>query len=200
MPTPIGHSLAGAIIYAVSTKGKNLLKSWRWLVSCVAFAALADIDFLPGLFGRLELANRLHRHLTHTLLFAIAVSGIAFGVLRILKRPRPVRGCFILFCCMGSHILLDLLGKDFRPPIGVPFLSPFTAKSFKIPVGFFLDLHKDTYAEIFSLRTAGILVHEVLLFGGILVIIAALKLRRAARELSAEEHEDVMSGTLERTV
>ncbi|NQT84971.1 metal-dependent hydrolase [bacterium] len=188
MPTPIGHSLAGAIIYALSTKGKDLLKSWKWLAVCVLFAALADIDFVPALFGRLDIANHIHRHMTHTLLFAVIVSGGAFGVLKALRNPRSLRYSAVIFLCLASHVFLDMVGKDFRPPIGVPFLWPFVRRSFKIPVDIFLNLHKDTYGEIFSLYNVGVLAREVIIFGSILLILAIVKLGYASpkRESHAE--------------
>jgi membrane-bound metal-dependent hydrolase YbcI (DUF457 family) len=177
MPTPIGHGLAGALVYAISTKGKDLLKSWRWLLVCVFFAALPDVDFLPALFGKLDLANRLHRHVTHTLLFAILVSAGAFAVLKALRRQWAGRHSLILFFCLLSHMLLDLMGQDTRAPIGIPLLWPLVGKGMSIPVQPFLDLHKDTYAEMFDLHNLGVMAYEVLLFGSILLIVVALKLR-----------------------
>lgn len=191
MPTPIGHSLAGAIIYTATTKERYLLKSWKWLVVCVVFAALADIDFAPALFGKLDLANRVHRHLTHTLLFAIASGAAAFGVLKILRRPQAARDSLVLFLCLASHILLDMLGKDTRPPFGVPFLWPFVGRSFKLPVELFPDLHKSTYAEIFSLHNMGVVAYEVMVFGSILSILIVIKRRRESKKRRVKEYGSV---------
>jgi len=144
-------------------------------------ATLADIDFFPALFGNLELANRLHRYLTHTLLFAVLAGLVALAVLKILRKAHPMRNSIVLFACLASHIFLDLLGKDTRPPIGVPLLWPFVRRSFKLPVELFLDLQKGTYAEIFGLHNVRVLAHEVLLLGSLLVIIAVLKIRFGAK-------------------
>jgi membrane-bound metal-dependent hydrolase YbcI (DUF457 family) len=181
MPTPVAHSLAGAVVYAVSTRGSKLFKSWRWLLLCMFFAAVADLDFFPGLFGRLDLANQFHRRFIHTLLFAILASTAGYVVLRVLRKQRPVRNSILLFGCASSHILLDMLGKDSREPIGIPFLWPLVRRTFKIPLEIFPDLRKDTYAEMFTFRTVRVIVGEVLLFGAILLVVTALKLRRAAR-------------------
>ncbi len=186
-------------MHAATTERRRFLKSWQWLVVCMFFASVADADFIPALFGRLDLANRFHRHLTHTLLFAVILSAVAFGVLKLLRTPHGGRRTMIVFSCMASHILLDLLGKDFRPPLGIPFLWPFTQRSFKIPVEIFIDLHKDTYAEIFSLRTIGILAHETLLFGAIFVLVLGLKLLRSEKERAKAKPETILSGTHEKT-
>jgi len=181
VPTPVGHSLSGAVIYALTTKSENLVTSWRWGVTCMLAAALADIDFLPALFGDLNLANSVHRYFTHTLLFAVVVGLAALGILRVLGKPRPVRASTVLFSCLVAHIFLDLLGKDFRPPIGVPFLWPFVRRSFKLPVQIFPSLLKDTYAEIVSLHNIGVVAVEVLLLGGLFAIVVGVKKRRGVR-------------------
>lgn len=181
MPTPVGHSLSGAVIYALTTKSENLVASWRWGIVCMLAAALADIDFLPALFGDLSLANSVHRYLTHTLLFAVVVGLAAFGILKVLGRPRPIRGSAVLFSCLVGHIFLDLLGKDFRPPIGVPFLWPFVKRSFSLPVQLFPNLLKDTYAEIVSLHNIRVMAFEALLLGGFFAIVVAVKKWRGTR-------------------
>lgn len=180
MPTPVGHSLSGAIIYALTTKSENLVTSWRWGVTCMFAAALGDIDFLPALFGNLTLANSVHRYFTHTLLFAVVVGLAALGILRMLGKPRRIRSAAVLFACLVAHILLDLLGKDYRPPIGVPFLWPFVRRSFSLPVQIFPSLLKDTYAEIVSLHNIGVMAFEVLVLGGLFAIVVAAKKWRGA--------------------
>ena len=148
---------------------------------CMAVAALADIDFAPALFGRLGLANSTHRHVTHTLLFCVVVFGAAVLLMKAFRAAGVWRSSFVLFCCSLSHILLDLLGKDSRPPIGLPFLWPFVGRSFKIPIALFPDLKKDTYAEIFSLRTMWIVGYEVAVFGLIFLLLAVYRRRRRGR-------------------
>ncbi len=186
MPTPVGHSLAGAVIYALTTKGTHLLRFWKWGVACMFVAALADIDFFPALFGDLALANRLHRYLTHTLLFALVAWLMALVVLRTIHRARPLRDSLVLFACLTSHIFLDLLGKDTRPPIGVPFLWPFVQRSYKLPVEVFLDIKKDAYTEIFGLHNLRVVAHEILLFGSLLAITVVLKMRFGAKQKGIE--------------
>jgi membrane-bound metal-dependent hydrolase YbcI (DUF457 family) len=175
VPTPVGHSLSGAVIYALTTKSENLVTSWRWGVTFMLAAALADIDFLPAMFGDLDLANSVHRYFTHTLLFAAVVGLAALGILRVLGQPGLIRSSAVLFSCLVAHIFLDLLGKDFRPPIGVPFLWPFVRRSFKLPVQIFPSLLKDTYAEIVSLHNIGVVAAEVLMLGGLLGIVVVVK-------------------------
>jgi membrane-bound metal-dependent hydrolase YbcI (DUF457 family) len=191
MPSPLGHSLAGAIIYSLTTKGSHLLKSWKWLVVCVLFATLADADFVPALFGRLDLANRLHRHLTHTLLFATVTWAAAYGVLRLLRKPSAGRDSVVLFFCCLSHLFLDMLGKDPRPPLGIPLLWPFVRGRLKFPVKLLLDLHKDTYAGLFSFHNLGVLVYEAIVLGTVLLALIFLKLRYELRKRQVQEYGQV---------
>lgn len=188
MPSPFGHSLAGVIIYTLTTKGRDLLKSWRWLVVCVLFATLADVDFAPALFGRIDVANRFHRHLTHTLLFATVTWAAAYGVLRLLRKPLAGRCCVVLFFCSLSHLFLDLLGKDPRPPVGIPLLWPFVRGRFKLPVKFFPDLHKATYAEIFSLHNLGVVAYEAIVFGTLLLVLIVVKQRYESRKRQVQKY------------
>ena len=46
----------------------------------------------------------------------------------------------------------------------------------------FLNLHKDTYGEIFSLYNVGVLAREVIIFGSILLILAIVKFGYASRK------------------
>jgi 4-diphosphocytidyl-2-C-methyl-D-erythritol kinase len=144
-------------------------------------ASVADIDFLPALFGNLSLANSVHRYVTHTLLFAVVGGLAAFGVLKVLGKPRPLRSSLVLFACLIAHIFLDLLGKDYRPPIGVPFLWPFVKRSFALPVQIFPSLLKDTYAEIVSLHNIRVMAFEALLLGGLFGIVVGVKRRQGSR-------------------
>ncbi len=184
-------------MYAISTRADHLLKSWRWLLLCMVFAALADIDFLPAFFGNLKLANRFHRQVTHSLLFAVLILGAAFGVLRMIRNPRPARNSIVLFCCALSHLILDLLGADLRPPVGVPLLWPLLRRSFKPPVEIFTNLYKETYAEIFSSHNLGVIAHEVLLFGAILFLIIVLKIRYGAKARVASQCQPLSDETPE---
>jgi inner membrane protein len=40
----------------------------------------------------------------------------------------------------GSHLLLDYLGRDTHPPIGLPLLWPLDGRYFKFPWPLFLDI------------------------------------------------------------
>jgi len=168
--------LVGVIVYTLSTNGRDLLKSWKWLVVCVLFATLADVDFVPALFGRLNIAKRLHRHLTHTLLFVAGTWAVAYGVLRLLRNPCAGRYSVVLFFCWLSHLFLDMSGKDTRSPAGVPLLWPFVPQRFTLPIKFFPGLHSDTYAEMLSLHNFGVLAYEAIVFGALFLVFIVLKL------------------------
>ena len=136
MATPLGHSLAGYAIYNLAggaqgkpSRGQSLL--------CICMANAADLDFLPGaLLGSPAL---YHQGVTHSLGVALLVSLGVAGVCRLRDNPFTV-----MFCLSGmaylSHLAIDFLGPDTRPPHGIPLLWPISAEHFMSPVPIFLGV------------------------------------------------------------
>ncbi|MBQ7251263.1 MAG: metal-dependent hydrolase [Kiritimatiellae bacterium] len=97
----------------------------RLLAVAAFLACLPDWDYLPGLLvGEL---NRYHQLFTHSLAFCAVASAVAARALR-RTRLRPPAVAAIVF----SHLLLDLLTEDARPPVGIPLLWPFSDRPFQI--------------------------------------------------------------------
>jgi inner membrane protein len=120
--TPIGHGLAGCGVALLAGRDKGALV----LPTLVAAAASVapDLDFIPGL---LRGTPALYHHgISHSLGFALAA-----GVLGALVLPLPGwsrRSVFwLVSMAYASHLLLDLVGPDARPPIGIPLFWPLSS-------------------------------------------------------------------------
>ncbi|MFN2432655.1 MAG: metal-dependent hydrolase [Gemmatimonadota bacterium] len=131
MATPIGHSLAGAAVYAFS--GRPVRPPRRdLLVACVILANAPDLDFLPGLLAGDP--GRYHQGVTHSLVAAPAAAAI--GAAFLAWRGVSLRTGFVLLAfAYVSHLALDFFGgSDSNPPFGVPLLWPFSDVRLASPV------------------------------------------------------------------
>ncbi len=87
------------------------------LVACLLLANLPDLDLIAGwLFA----GEGWHRTVTHTIGFAL-LTGLACGV-AMGRWWAAVGGAALV----ASHLLLDLLTVDTRPPAGLPLGWPFS--------------------------------------------------------------------------
>lgn len=142
MPTPIGHVLAGAIIFRIFRK-KNL----ALFLLLVFFALLPDIDFLFGFI--VGDVNRYHHLFTHSVSFVL-IAGIAGSAIVYFWRKQGFLFYSAIFCSAGiSHLILDILALDKRPPYGCPLLWPFSRKFIISPFYFFSDVERESSAVQF---------------------------------------------------
>jgi membrane-bound metal-dependent hydrolase YbcI (DUF457 family) len=114
MPSPLGHALAGAAAgWAVAGPGAGPSQQrqlWRRGAAFALLGMLPDVDLLIG--G--------HRGPSHSLTAALLV-GVA--VLVVSREKRLALAAAVAY---ASHVLLDWLGSDTSPPIGIMALWPFT--------------------------------------------------------------------------
>ncbi|MCB2187090.1 MAG: metal-dependent hydrolase [Deltaproteobacteria bacterium] len=141
MASPLGHALAGVAVGAL-VRGERPL--WgRWLDWC-AFAGLAvlpDLDFLPGLLmGDL---NRYHHGVSHTLAAALVVGlGLALAG---RSRGQALRWGLAGFAILASHLALDWLAVDNRPPLGIPLFWPLSGAYHQAAHPVFLDMKREAF-------------------------------------------------------
>jgi membrane-bound metal-dependent hydrolase YbcI (DUF457 family) len=138
MPTPIGHALAGALIYqgtAVKTNRPLLI-----IFLLLFFALLPDIDFLFGF--PVGDPNRYHHLFTHSLIF-VTIAGLVGGWAFSHFLQKSILYSSAIFIAAGiSHLLLDCLALDQRPPFGCPLLWPFSNHFFISPMVLFSDVSR----------------------------------------------------------
>src|SRR3954451_1333197 len=129
MPSPIGHALAGlAVCWTVAPRATAALapadrhrRVAPLTIACVAAAALPDLDLVYYPF---------HRTATHSLGFTLLIFIVAAAVTRwATGRPRW-RIALVVAAAQGSHVLLDWLGVDGRPPFGIEAFWPFSHRWF----------------------------------------------------------------------
>jgi membrane-bound metal-dependent hydrolase YbcI (DUF457 family) len=112
-----------------------------WLEVAVfgCLGALPDVDLLVG----------THRGPSHSLAAAIVV-GIAVGLGAAVARGlgdrgltlRPLTCAVACFAAYDSHVLLDWLGRDSSPPIGIMALWPFTATYYESDLHLFMAISR----------------------------------------------------------
>ena len=165
MPSPAGHLLAGvAIAWAAESfrplrpraqengSGFGAARAITPLVlACAALALAPDFDIL--------LAS--HRTYTHSLA-AVAIAAIACGAIgRALGAPSLATG---LTCglAVGSHIMLDWLGRDISTPRGLMALWPLSASYLYSGIDLFADISRRYWKpEEFILKNAVSIAREV---------------------------------------
>ncbi len=133
MPLPVAHSLAGVAVFK-GLDADGTLFAWKRLLAAVFIANAADLDMIPGIMvGEPNLYH--HVGFSHSALFAIAAA-LSVGVVAALAGKRwptvggrwsAVAGTSVMVAAlMLSHVLLDSLNRDLRPPAGVPMFWPLT--------------------------------------------------------------------------
>ena len=137
MATPVGHSLAGYLVFGWSDEAQGPRKA-RWLLLYICLANAADLDFLPGIL--LGQPSLYHQGVSHSLGFALVVSLAVAGVCRLWGES--FAAIFALSCmAYVSHLVIDFFGTDTRPPFGMPILWPLGGAYYISPVPVFRGVH-----------------------------------------------------------
>jgi hypothetical protein len=114
MPSPVGHALAGI------AAGSLISRQPGWaVVATLALVGMApDVDFLLPI---------QHRGPTHSIAAAVVASVVALGLLTWRGGSAPrLRFAAAIGAAYLSHTLLDWLGEDTWPPMGIMALWPFS--------------------------------------------------------------------------
>jgi inner membrane protein len=143
MATPIGHALAGYMVYEAFTPDRET-NQFKVMFFCMLMAMAADLDFVPGIvLGR---PNLYHQGISHSVIFGVIASIIVAGVI-------PLQGNrFSTVFKLGalsylSHLLIDVFAPDGRPPYGLPLFWPITSQYFISHVSLFLGVRHSGLTE-----------------------------------------------------
>ncbi len=144
---------------------------------------LPDLDFLVGfVVGQPGL---VHRGVSHTLLAAV-VFGIAAGaVARRVRREPFVPAALVFGTAYASHLLVDWLTIDTRPPAGGQFLWPLSSAYYIAPITIFHEIHIDGLSRASFLHTVLawptilVLTREAVLVLGVVALWHLLEAGRA---------------------
>ena len=186
MASPVGHALAG---FAVGRflPGDPPPGGRLFLPLCMALALAPDLDFLPGLLAGQP--ARYHQGQSHSLSVALAVSLLLSLLLARGWRPRLRCGA-VFFAAYASHLLLDYLGTDARPPVGIPLFWPASDAAWISPVSILPGVHHSVsgtertgewLAMVFSLRNLRPIAMELLVVVPLLLLAEQVRRRRSKK-------------------
>jgi LexA-binding, inner membrane-associated putative hydrolase len=160
VPSPIGHALAGTAVAWAGDASARRKSSTRFVVVCALLAALPDVDLL---------IPRSHRSVTHSLVSVILVfiiAAVVTGWVTRLRSPEQEgelrRGrlrlrtqgpgpsvaaaryhvAIVCAAAWASHLLLDWLGADTLPPLGIQVFWPFDMRFFVSGLSLFAETER----------------------------------------------------------
>ena len=176
MPTSVGHSLLGYILYLIFKRNYRLIENWKTVLFYIFIANAPDLDFIPGIcIGH---ANRFHHGITHTLGFFVFFATILYWVPKLRKKKNFI----IFFLLYFTHVIVDFLGADTSYPFGVMLFWPFTKKYFISSYSIFLDIHKTTLYSLFDLHNFEAMALEALIFLPVIIVLRFILKRTTQRE------------------
>jgi len=155
VPSPVAHGIAGGCIALLAARRLPAAGSLPVAAALLIAANLPDLDLLALAAGRAAM-ERLHQGPLHSLGFvAAATAALALTLRRRLGLPQA----WLLLAGAGlTHLLLDLLVADRKPPIGFPFFWPLSSALFHAPVEIFPGVDR---ADVFSARNLRELLVEL---------------------------------------
>jgi len=144
VPSPVGHALGGiAVGWGIAPR-----RDWRAAAVLAVVAVAPDLDLLVG----------DHRGFSHSVGAACIAGAIAWVITR---RPRWGAAVAIAW---ASHVLLDWMSHDTRPPIGVMAFWPLTRDYYKSSLDVFPAVSRRYWlAEFWVYNLKALLVEFVIL-------------------------------------
>ena len=165
MPSPVGHALGGmAAGWAVRGRPRDRSAIRKDVFLFGALGMLADIDLLVG----------THSGPTHGLGAALIVGAVAWALATAAHGRRSAWFAVACACAYASHTLLDWLGTDTTPPIGIMALWPFRREYYQAPFTVFRAVSRRiSQPDLFWIPNLVTLLRELLILVPVLSIIAA---------------------------
>jgi membrane-bound metal-dependent hydrolase YbcI (DUF457 family) len=175
MPSPIGHALAGLTVHVLTARDAVERRSLGRAALLVGAATAADLDLL----FRLVDGRNHHQAETHSIGAVALAALVVWAVGRLRRRPRAAALGLAAGVAWLSHVLLDYVGADTHPPIGILALWPFESDYHKLPWPLFLDIGRTL--EWATVRHDALAVAwEIVLLGPLLLASWRLRARAEA--------------------
>jgi membrane-bound metal-dependent hydrolase YbcI (DUF457 family) len=165
MPSPIAHGLAG-IVTGWLVDPPPVGKTGR-LALYAAMGMAADLDLLVG----------AHSGPTHGLGAAVIVGMATWMALRMRGASGGARTACASAIAYGSHTLLDWLGTDSSPPIGIMALWPMSREYYESPWHVFMAISRRYWLPEFWTFNLSVLSRELLILVPIAVVVVAVRRR-----------------------
>lgn len=170
MPSPVGHALAGlATGWLIRGNRFNDPDGRREALLFAGLGTLADFDLLFG----------MHSGPTHGI--GAAVLAGAFAWLPSMATTARARMVLAVACVLAyaSHTVLDWLGSDTSPPIGIMALWPFSREYYESSLHVFMAVSRRIWQpERFWMQNLIALARELLILVPPLVVIGWLRRAR----------------------
>ena len=165
MPSPVGHALAGLVTGALTASPRRpdprVSTLWGRGLLCAAVACLPDLDLTLG----------VHSMYTHSLGAVVIVGAVAALAFR---RDWPLAAACTL--AYATHPVLDWLGRDTSPPLGIMALWPFSDAFFIAPHPFIPPVNRRYWLPDFWEHNLRVVSVELVVFGSLALL--ALEWRR----------------------
>lgn len=172
MPLPVAHSLVSTSVFVAYSGRLGLRDNYRWIALFVFMGLLPDSDFITLPFAGFG----LHRGLSHSIVFTIVVSTLAYALVKAFKPQVTTRLWFFLALAMTLHPICDYFTPDLLETRGgVMLFYPFTSAYFESPYPIFMGIELRYLETIFSFHTVLALLYETLLAGALLAAIILIK-------------------------
>jgi len=162
MPSPIGHAIAGVI--AGSLVSPPRVDRVRTIAAYAAAGMAADLDLLVG----------AHSGPSHGIGAALVVGVVSWLMLRRTHARRAIAACAIAMA-YASHTLLDWLGTDSSPPIGIMALWPFSHQYYESPWHVFMAISRRYWLPEFWTVNLIALGRELLILVPLVAIVLTIR-------------------------
>jgi inner membrane protein len=162
VPSPVAHAISGVLAGWIVDP-----PSGRKTARIVAYAAAgmaADLDLLVG----------AHSGPSHGIGAALVVGVISWTILRRARAERGLLACAIAMA-YASHTLLDWLGTDSSPPIGIMALWPFSHQYFESPWHVFMAISRRYWLPEFWTFNLLALGRELLILIPLAAVVVVLR-------------------------
>jgi inner membrane protein len=176
VPSPLGHVLGGvAAGWLVAGRAKTGLLTERSHQSGAARdrEGGAALFALIGAAPDLDLLFGTHSTYTHSL-GAIALTALAALAWTRGRQPRLALACA---AAVASHVLLDWMGSDTTPPIGIMALWPFTREFYQSPLFVFMAISRRWWLPGFYIHNGLAALREIAILLPIVTVIGILRVR-----------------------
>jgi len=187
MSSPFGHSIPGYLLAAYESKTLKIHHAKR-ILFYVFLANAPDLDFIPGVL--MGMPNLFHHGISHSLgagvLFSLIIAFLIGRKDILFKRLFLI--CFSLYC---SHLFLDYVSVDGRPPIGIPLFWPLSNEYLIFPhpilppimhsgldhatIGQFLH-------DVFSVHNISVVLLELIIMVPFILIFLFVKSRKREKK------------------
>src|SRR3954470_5529459 len=168
MPSPGGHAIAGVVAGWLGAPPERHDSSRIILFAAAGMAA--DLDLLVG----------AHSGPSHGLGAAVIAGVVLWVTLRSCGVRRRARLALATGLAYATHTLLDWLGTDSSPPIGIMALWPFSRNYYESPWHIFMAISRRYWLPEFWTYNLRALGRELLILVPLALIAVALRRRPPA--------------------